>query len=369
MKNLRIQLGMGHPAHIHFFKNVIWNLESRGHEVKIVIRPKKVMLDLVKAYNLDFNLFGEYRSNILSKVLEVPYNDYLFYKVAQEFKPDIFAGILNYTSTHIGSLLKKPSIIFTDTEHMFLGNLVTLPFSTVVCTPSCFKNDLGSKHLRYNGYHELAYLHPKYFEPDPSILNELGLSHGDKLIVISIISWEASHDTHSSGLNLETLENIVNSLSQYGKVLILSDVKLNKKLEQFKTLLSPEKLHSALYYSTLYFGEGGTTAVEASLLGTPAVHVEAFKSSNGQIIDVTKLHGNFDELVNKYGLLYTFSDQERAFSKAIGILEDKKAKIRLRKRRDKLLRDKIDVTDFVINLIENYPESYHNYLELKEAIN
>lgn len=350
---MKVLIGMGHPAHVHFYKNVIWNLKENGHEVRIVCRDKEVALSLLKSYGFEYELYGKYRGNLLSKILEFPYNDYLFYKVAKEFKPDVLTGILNYTVTHIGKLINKPSIIFTDTEHATLANKIACPFADVICTPDCYKLDLGKNQIRYKGYHELAYLHPNYFKPDPTVLDDLGLNQNDKFIILRLVSWEASHDTNAKGFSNDFLEKIVDLLGKYGHVFITSEKKIPTKFEKYKLQISPEKLHSALYYASLFVGEGSTTAVESALLGTPPVHVESLKLKSGKIVSVTEKLGYLEELANK-GLLFTFMDQEKAFDKCFNLLNDTDAKNKQLEARDKLLKEKIDVTKFVTNLIEKY---------------
>lgn len=37
---MKILIDMGHPAHVHFWKNFIWEMEKQGHEFKVVVREK-----------------------------------------------------------------------------------------------------------------------------------------------------------------------------------------------------------------------------------------------------------------------------------------------------------------------------------------
>ncbi len=39
---MRILVDIGHPAHVHFFKNFIWEMEKRGHEFIVTARDKDV---------------------------------------------------------------------------------------------------------------------------------------------------------------------------------------------------------------------------------------------------------------------------------------------------------------------------------------
>lgn len=343
---MKILIGMGHPAHVHFFKNVIWNLENRGHEVKIVVRDREIALNLLDSYGFEYSLFGQYRTNLVQKVLEIPKNDYIFYKIARDFKPDVLTGILNYTSSHIGKLIGKPSIIFTDTENAKLANKLVCPFADVVCTPSCYGGDFGSKHTKYNGYHELSYLHPDNYTPNPQILDDLGLDKNEKYIILRLVSWNAVHDIGDQGF--KNLKETINSLEEYGRILITSESKLIPEFEKYKISAPPDKIHDLLNYAELYIGESATMASESAVLGTPSIYVS------------TSRRGYTDELEKKYELMYNFIEsqqrEERALEKGIELLGDKKTNKTWAKRRERMLRDKIDVAEFATELIESYAQ-------------
>ena len=75
-----------------------------------------------------------------------------------------------------------------------------LPFTRYVYTPNCFIKDFGKKQIRFNGFIEMAYLHPEYFNPDPSVIRILGIKPNEKYIIIRFVSWNANHDIGFSGL-------------------------------------------------------------------------------------------------------------------------------------------------------------------------
>lgn len=54
---MKLLIGIGHPAHVHFFKNCIHNFQKKGHEVRIIARDKEVTVDLLKKYHLEYELF------------------------------------------------------------------------------------------------------------------------------------------------------------------------------------------------------------------------------------------------------------------------------------------------------------------------
>lgn len=359
---MRILFHMGHPAHVHLFKNVIRNLEDRGHYVPITTLDKDISISLLKAYNFKYQSLGKHETGIVKKALSLPVFDFKLFNIARKLRSDIFISTGSPYVAHVAFLLRKPHIAFGDSEDSKLIYKLSLQFTKTLCTPSCFLKDLGKKHVRYNGYHELAYLHPNYFQPDPSVLDDLNLSKDDKFIVLRFISWAASHDIGLRGI--KKASDMIKSLEAYGRIFITSERKLSPELEKYRITCSPEKIHSLLYYSQLYIGEGGTMAVESAILGTPAIHIEA----NSKGVATGNFSGNFLELRDKYDLLYFYPDQEQALEKAIRILEDKNSKKEWQRKREKLLRDKIDVTAWMTDFIERYPESFYEYREGSKTI-
>ena len=49
---MKVLIDIGHPGHVHFFKNLIWILEKKGHEVLVTARGKEVTVDLLRAYGI-----------------------------------------------------------------------------------------------------------------------------------------------------------------------------------------------------------------------------------------------------------------------------------------------------------------------------
>lgn len=356
---MNILVDIGHPAHVHLFKNIVWNLEKDGHEVKITATDKDVALYLLDAFGFKYEYLGKHRERLFNKLLGLIIREYKLLKIAKNFKPDLFMSHGSMYAAHVAKLLGKSHISLEDTEICGMQYWLYAPFTDLILTPLCFKKNIGKKQIRYNGYNELAYLHPNYFQPDSSVLEDLNLVKNDKFIILRFISWGASHDIKLKGIDRQVELEFIKSLERYGRVFITSERKLDAKLEKYRITIPPEKMHSLLYYADLYIGEGGTMAAEAAILGTPSIHIESTSAG----IATGELSGNFLELRDKYGLLYFYPGQNLALEKAISILEDNNSKKKWQEKREKLLKDKIDVTAWMTDFIERYPESFYEYKE------
>ena len=346
---MKILIDIGHPAHVHYFKNFIWLMEKRGHEFLITARNRRYVFDLLRAYNFDYIDRDKGSSNILGKILYIPKADFLLYRMAKKFKVDLFLSFGSMYAAQASKLLGKPHIAFDDTEHAKFGHMLYVPFTDVICTPSCFQKDFGKKHIRFNGYMELCYLHPNYFKPNLEVLDELNLKKDDKFFVLRFVSWKASHDVGQKGIDFEGKLKLIRELEKHGKIFITSEEPLVGELDRYRLSISPEKIHDLLYYATMYIGEGATMASEAAILGTPSIYINPLKL------------GYLEEQEKKYGLTYNFPDSKSALEKIKELLERNNLKEEWQKKREIMLNDKIDVTEWMVDFIENYPKSFEEY--------
>jgi len=346
---MRILIDINHPAHVHYFHNLYHILINNNHQVCITAKKKDITLKLLKNFDIPYYCTGKNKQTLIGKFLSIIKSDYIILKQSLKFKPDLFFSFFSLSASHIGTLLNKPVIAFSDTENAKLSIITTKPFTNVVLTPSCFTKNLGKKQIRFNGYMELCYLHPNYFIPDPSVLEILGVAKDEKYVIIRFVSWNASHDVGHSGLSLAMKHTIVRELSKYAKVFISSEGELPKDLKPYQIKIPPQKMHDALAFATLLYGESSTMASECACLGTPAFFID----NDGR--------GYTNEEEEKYGLVFNYSesfqDQKRSLRKALELLNTPNLKQEFQNRRQKMLADKIDVTAFMVWFVENYPQS------------
>jgi uncharacterized protein len=343
---MKILVEITHPAHVHFFRNAIGVWKSHGHEVAVTARDKDIVIELLKLYGIEHTVLSHVGKGKLSLLSELVKRDYKLWRFCRKFKPDILTGIGAIFASHVGFLLRKPVIVWSDTEHATLINNLSLPFCSCICTPESFCRDLGKKQIRYAGFHDLAYLHPSNFAPDKSVLDELSLDEGQKFVFMRFVSWRASHDIGHRGLSDEMKRKGVEELSKYARVFISSETPLKGFFEKYRIAVSPEKIHHVLYYAWMYFGEGGSMASESAVLGTPAVNVATSAA----------LIGVFREMENA-GLMFVCPDEHKALEKGLELIKDDKAKLKTRELAKKMLFNKINVSDFIAWFVESYPES------------
>src|SRR3989441_11478886 len=334
---------VGHPAHVHLFRNAITALRARGHSVCIAAIEKEPPLRLLSLYGLDYTPVGKNVPTIAGKLLDLPLKDLRLAILLSRIRPDVVVSTGSPYAAQASAALTIPHIAFSDTEIASGVIRLMLPFTDVVCTPSCFWLDLGAKQVRYPGYHELAYLHPSRFAPNPDILKVVDATPSDRLIVIRFASWDSSHDVGARGVGSgldDGLTSFVQNLEHYGRVLISSEREIPDSLRELELTIPLDRVHDLLAAATLYVGEGATMASEAGVLGTPWI----FVSSEGR--------GYLKDQQERYGLGYHVTSPEDALARAKSLLSQSDLKERWAGKRKHLLQEKIDVTDFMIQFLE-----------------
>lgn len=346
---MRILIDINHPAHVHLFKNFAWQMQQKGHEILFTTRQKEISDVLLKNLGFDYICFGKHYKSLKAKLWGILKFDWMLLKVALRFKPDLFLSMTSIYASHVALVLRKVNILLTDTENATFQHWLGVPFCDKILTPVCFKKQFRSKQLRYEGYHELAYLHPNYFQPDARILDKLGVRANEKFVLMRFVSWNAHHDIGHRGLTPDNKIKAVEAFSKYARVFISSEDELPAALKSYQIKIPPEKIHHALAYASLLYGESATMASECAVLGTPAIYLDNVG------------RGYTDEQEAKYQLVFNYTealnDQERSIQKGIEILQMPALKTEWQRRRERLLAEKIDVTAFLVWFVENFPDS------------
>jgi len=343
---LNILFSISHPAHVHFFRHAISILRSNQHKVVVVARDKDITLELLNNYGIKHEVLTKKKAGISGFITEFFAYQYLLSKILRANKIDLVLSIGAALNAHVCFIMGIPCYQFCDTEAQWRQNNITYPFVTKLFTPSYYIGNNGSKHIRYEGYHELAYLHPNSFKPDKTVLNDLGIVQGEKFVVLRFVSWQATHDIGQTGLTLEMKMNVVNEISKYARIFITSEAPLPRDLKKYQINIPPERIHDMLHYASLYLGESPTMTTESAILGTPAICVSSWAGDSG----------NFIELYYKYKIIECYNPVEVSIndilSRAIQVIEENEKENWVVKR-EKLLKDKIDVTQYLVNIVKS----------------
>ena len=142
----------------------------------------------------------------------------------------------------------------------------------------------------------------------------------------------------------------MSKFEKYAKVFISTEVPLKGALKKYQLPSKIENIHHVLYYASLVVSDTQTMTTESACLGTPAIRSNEWIGPHDA--------SNFVELENRYGLIYNIRNPNIAIEKAIELIKKDDLKTEWKKKRKRLLNEKIDLTSFLTWFIENYPESH-----------
>jgi uncharacterized protein len=344
---MRIFIDIGHPAHVHYFKNFIKLMESKGHTFFVSARERSIIFDLLGRYKISYFNRGKGSDGIIRKLFYMFLADFKLLSKALKFRPDVFISFASPYAAQTAWLLRKPHIVLDDTEHARFGHFFYKPFSKVFLNPSCFQKDFGARQIRFNSYSELFYLHPNNINDHDDISGLTQISENEKFALLRFISWKASHDLGHSGLDIPAKKKLVNILLENNyKVLISSEAENNDPFfEKYLIKISPDLIHSVMAHADLLVTEGATMASECAMLGIPAIYVNSLDA------------GTLREQEDKYQLIHGFRTSEGVIEKVLEIINSPDTKSIYQLRRNKMLSEKIDPTAFLVWFVENYPGS------------
>ncbi|MBN2010064.1 hypothetical protein JW960_12035 [candidate division KSB1 bacterium] len=340
-----------HPSKFHLFKHTIRHLKSKGYDVDIAIVSKDVLEQLVKTEGWHYTNIAPNgrRSKRLKGWAATIYHAWRTIRALQRLtrskKYNLF--VTDDLLSVIGWMRKVTTLHFQDSDlHVVPESAALLELATYVVAPSyTILGRYSVKKLPYNGYHELAYLHPNYFEPDESIVSSIR-KPGVPYFIIRLVSLTATHDQHKRGLNDEQVHRLISLLSQAGDVYISAERQLPDDLEPYRLPTPPEAILHVLAFADMLISDSQTMTTEAALLGTPAIRCNDFV---GRI-------SSMERLEHEYGLTFGFLpdkfDDMMAFIHQL--LDMPNRKTVWQKRRKRMLIDTIDVTEFIIETIKEY---------------
>ena len=356
---MNILIDIAHPAHVHLLRNFYAEMTKNGHKVIVTVKDIPTARQLLDLYHIPYIFLGKKSDRLAGKAIEQLRYNWEVWRIVRREHIDVGVGS-SITLAHVSRVSKMKSIILDDDDDAVepLFAKYAHPFADVILSPDGTPRK-SKKTLYYPAYHELAYLHPNRFVPDPKVLDDAGIrytrsadgtvSEVEPYFVLRFNAFKAHHDVGVVGLTIENKRRLVNYLSQHGRVFITTERNIDEEFLPYQLKVSPEKAHSLMYYATMLVGDSQTMTSEAAVLGTPAIRCNTF---------VGRIH-YLEEEEHRYGLTYGFRPEqsEEMFRKIEELLSLGTAALHeeWQKRRAKLLEDKIDYTAFLVWFVEGYP--------------
>ena len=342
---MKVLFQLGHPAHFHLFKNTIEDLRRDGHQTYVLIRKKDILEDLLKASGMPYvNILPSGKKSSFTLMLRL----WRVFWFTLRHGVDVLVGSTPEVA-QVAWILRRRSAVMAEDDAAIVPQFIRAvkPFADQYLSPvSCNNGPLEPKTTHYAGFHKLAYLHPNRFTPDPKVVDRY-FPHDQPYFLLRFAQLTAYHDisAHAGGITSEIASRLIRMLEPHGRVYITSERPLEPQLEQYRLNINPLDIHHVMYYATLYLGDSQSMAVEAAMLGTPSVRFNDFA---GRI-------GVLEELEHIYRLTIGIptSQPETLYRTVQQLLETPNLRQEYQERRQRMLADKIDVTAFFTEFIEN----------------
>lgn len=346
---MNILIDIGHPGHVHLFHGVAEELKRRGHALHYSVRDIPVAKHLMEHYGMTpwVDLGGK-KDSLWGKAQTVAEQDFrlLRYVCRNHIDMGLSSGLV---LGHVSKLTPMISFMFDDDDDAAepLMTKYGHPFSDVVLTPECIRRK--TKHaVYYAGTHELAYLHPNRFRLDPSVLQRAGIRMGERFFIMRFVALKGHHDKGQHGLELAQKRDLVNLLKSHGRVIITSERTIEPEFESYRLSVPPEDIHSLMYYCSLFLGDSQTMTSEAAVLGTPALKCNTFA---GRLAVPNMLEHRFDlcyaYMPESFRSMYDHIEHLLA-------LDPTELRDLWHGKRQRMLNELIDPTDFFADYIENW---------------
>lgn len=337
-----------HPGAFHVLKRTIANLQEHGHDVDIAIINKDVLPELLQQNNIPFrDIFPEGRKskNMIQAFINLLKTVWRLHKFTKGKCYDLF--VTDDCLSINGWLSRTPTLFLIDDDIDVVPEIAPLLFcATKIYAPAVTRlGRFAGKKLSFNGYKELSYLHPDYFQTSIDVIKKYNLVPGE-YVFIRVVGLTATHDRNKRGIDNSLLHQIVDLCIKYGKKPIISAERDLEEMEKYRLKYPAiEGLH-ILANAAIFVGDSQTMTSEAALLGVPALRCNDFVGK----ISV------MEEKENRYGLTCGFlpENSSQMLLKLEEWLGNEHLRSQWQRKYHEMLSQTVDIPLQLQNIIKNF---------------
>jgi uncharacterized protein len=284
---MRIWIDLANSPHVPFFRALVDEFKSRGHELEITAREFAETVPLAKAAGLSPVVLGAHGGRELTaKAGNLFQRAWALRAWAGARSFDLAVSHNSYSQILAARGLGLRSVTLMDYEHQPANHLAFRLASTVI-VPRAFPDEFlsrygagGGKVRRYNGIKEDVYLAD--FQTDPTFagkLRDIGVKLEDTIVVVRPPARDALYHRFENDL----FEGLLRRLSEAPQVMTILLPRNAAQRSAYatrvgaKVILTAEPLDGAnvIAASDLVVSAGGTMNREAAALGVPAATIYA----------------------------------------------------------------------------------------------
>jgi predicted glycosyltransferase len=304
---VRVWVDFTNTAHVVVLLPLVELLEARGHDVTLTARPLSHTTELLEQWGRPFTVLGRYggarrvgkAAAIAERLAQV-----LRFARTRDFDCGLAHGSTDMTAA--GRLLGIPNTTMFDYEWARAQHEWNCRLATRVLVPDAIPiarvapyGAWPPKLVRYPGLKEEYYLHD--FEPDPHVLDELGL---ERARVTVVVRTAPSYALYLGGSENALLARVLERLSRQDVqtvVLARNHAQREAARAADRGFVVPDRAvdgRSLAALADVVVSAGGTMIREAAVLGTPAWTI--FEGRPGAV----------DEQLEREGRIRTLRDPD-----------------------------------------------------------
>lgn len=303
-----VWIDLDNAPHVPFFAPLIGELKNRGHQTLVTVRDHGYTCAIADQLAIDYTPVGRHPGkNLFMKVGGTLNRVAALTRWARGRQIDAAMSHGSRSLVIASTFLRIPCVTMYDYE--FVSTAVFNKLSSKVLLPDILPDRLTKKIglpdervAKYPGLKEEVYLGD--FEPDGAILDKLGVSGDDILVVVRPPATTAHYH---NPLSEEIMQMLLDRISEAENVVGVVTPRTAEQGESirrnlknpgvFRVLTKPVNGLNLIAHSDLVVGGGGTMNREAALLGVPVFSVFTGKvgtidrelAEHGQLVLVRNL--------------------------------------------------------------------------------
>ena len=268
---MRVWIDLTNSPHVLVMRPVIEVLRARGDDVLVTARDFAQTLGLLERFRLDHTAIGHHRGGALAaKGVGLAARSAALVRWARGRKIDLALGHGSNDVSIAAKLLRIPSVTAFDYEWARAQHSINCRLATRVVVPEAIPPERlapygasAEKLRRYAGLKEEYYLAD--FEPDPAVLDELGLDPARPLAVVRTPPAVSLYHRFEAPVFAQVLDRLRGE-----QVVVLP--RTPEQRAELSGFIVPERAvdaQSLIAYADVVISAGGTMNREAVALGTP----------------------------------------------------------------------------------------------------
>jgi uncharacterized protein len=274
---VRVWVDLTNSPHVLVLRPVVECLRARGDEVQVTARDFAQTLQLCERFGIEHTAIGRHRgAGLLDKARGLASRSAELTRWAKGRGFDLAVGHGSNDITVASALLRIPCSTTFDYEWATVQHTINCRLAQAVVVPDVIPPErldrygARSKLQRYPGLKEEYYLAD--FEPDPTVLDELGL---DRTAPIAVVRTPPAVSLYHRFEN-DLFGQVLHKLRGTQTVVLPRTSDQRAELARAGGFVVPERAidaQSLIAYADLVVSAGGTMNREAVALGTPVFTV------------------------------------------------------------------------------------------------